>query len=183
MIREIRDLRALLLIVIGALLLVDIGAAALLLSPAGRSADARMAEYEQLRKERMEKTISTAPARDIEKKIAQAKEQEQTFDQERLARRYSAMSEELARIAKEAGVNVSSVHYDESVDTRKVPEGYTPLGITIQIKGSYDQDIRFINTVERQRMLLLIDGVSFGGMQGDSLTVSVHLTTYMRSQA
>jgi hypothetical protein len=31
--------------------------------------------------------------------------------------------------------------------------------------------------------MLLIDGVSFGGMQGDNLTVSLHLSTFLRSQA
>ncbi len=32
-------------------------------------------------------------------------------------------------------------------------------------------------------MMLLIDAVSFGGMQGDTLTVSVHLSTFLRSAA
>jgi hypothetical protein len=43
--------------------------------------------------------------------------------------------------------------------------------------------MRFINAVERQKMILLIDGVTFGGMLGDALTVSVHLSTYLRSAA
>jgi hypothetical protein len=32
-------------------------------------------------------------------------------------------------------------------------------------------------------MMLLIDAVSFGGMQGDALTVQVHLSTFLRSAA
>jgi hypothetical protein len=97
------------------------------------------------------------------------------------------MSEALSRIASEAGVGVSDVKYDEHSDRsdkdKNMPQGYDGLGITIQLHGSYAQDMRFINAVERQKMLLLIDGVSFGGMQGEELTVSVHLTTFLRSAA
>jgi hypothetical protein len=191
MIGEMRDLRTQLLIVVGVLLLVDFGAAALLLSPAGRSRNARLHEYERLCVERQAKTLADAPAKDIEKKIAEAREQETGFDQDRLAHRYSAMSEEIARIAQDAGVGVSSVKYDEGKsegsksegkNEKNALQGYTALGITIAIHGNYEQDIRFINAVERQKMLLLIDGVSFGGMKGDTLTVSVHLSTYMRGQ-
>jgi Tfp pilus assembly protein PilO len=182
MIGEIRDVRTQLLILVGVLLLVDFGAAALLLSPAGRSRNARLHEYERLRVERQAKILTDAPAKDIEKKIAEAREQEISFDQDRLAHRYSAMSEEIARIAKDAGVGVTSVKYDEAKGDKNTLPGYTALGITISIRGNYAQDISFINTVERQKMLLLIDGVSFGGMQGDTLTVSVHLSTYMKGQ-
>ena len=71
-------------------------------------------------------------------------------------------------------------------DTREekgLPTGYDSIGITIQVHGSYEQDMRFVNAVERQKMLLLIDAVSFGGMQGNALTVSVHLSTFLRSAA
>jgi hypothetical protein len=111
-----------------------------------------------------------------------AREQETEFKDERLAERYSTMSEQLSRIATEAGVSVSEVTYDEHAD-KKTPPGYESIGITIQLHGNYTQDMRFINAVERQKMLLLIDSVSFGGMQGNELTVSVHLSTFLRSAA
>jgi hypothetical protein len=74
------------------------------------------------------------------------------------------------------------VKYDAHAEKGAPPE-YDGVGITIQVHGSYEQDIRFINAVERQKMMLLIDGVTFGGMQGDLLTVSVHLSTFLRSAA
>jgi Tfp pilus assembly protein PilO len=183
MIGDLRDVRTQLLIAVGVLLLADAASLALLLSPAGRSRAARQQEFEHLRVERIEKTQASAPAQGMDQKISTARQQQATFNDERLARRYSAMSEQLSKIATEAGVGVSDVKYDEHTVEKSAPTGYDELGITIQIRGSYDQDLRFINAVERQKLFLLIDAVSFGGMQGDTLKVSVHLSTFLRSQA
>jgi Tfp pilus assembly protein PilO len=183
MIGDLRDVRTQLLIVVGVLLLADAAAVILMISPAGRSRAQRQEEFEHLRMEKQEKMRTTAPARDIDQKIGAAREEEASFNQDRLAHRYSTMSEQLSKIATESGVNVSDVKYDEHDTEKTAPAGYGEVGITIQIHGTYDQDIRFINTVERQKMLLLIDSVSFSGMQGDALTVSVHLSTFLRSQA
>ena len=186
MIGDLRDVRTQLLIAVGVLLLADVGAVGLLLSPAGGSRGGRQQEFEHLRMEKLEKTQATAPTRGMDQKIASAREEEATFNQVRLADRYSAMSDQISRIAKEAGVGVSHVSYDEHPQDKRdngTPAGYEEIGITIQIHGSYEQDMRFINTIERQKLMLLIDGVTFGGMQGDTLTVSVHLSTFLRSEA
>lgn len=182
MIGDLRDVRTQLLIAVGVLLLFDIAAIALLVSPAGRSRSARQQEYEQLRMEKIEKTQSAAPSQSMDKKIATAREQEAQFNNERLAQRYSAMSERLAHMATDAGVRVSDVKYDARQE-KGTPPGYDSIGITVKVQGSYEQNIRFINAVERQKMMLLIDGVSFGGMQGDTLTVSIHMATFLRSAA
>lgn len=183
---DLRDVRTQLLIAVAVLLVLDLAAVAVLLSPAGRSRSARQQQYEQLRLVKMEQTRAAVATQGMDQKIATAREQEQDFNQERLTTRYSAMSELLSHIAGEAGVNVSDVKYDAQENREKdksTPPGYDGIGITIQVHGSYAQDMRFINAVERQKMLLLIDAVSFGGMQGDELTVSVHLTTFLRSAA
>jgi Tfp pilus assembly protein PilO len=186
MIGGLRDMRTQLLIVAGVLLLLDVAAMALLLSPAGRSRGVRQQKYEQLRQEKMQKIQAENPVQGMDEKIETARDQEAQFNRERLAQRYSTMSEQLSHIAKEAGVSVSNVAYDDlKQDTRseKPPAGYDGIGITIRVHGSYDQDIQFINAVERQRMLLIIDGVSFEGIKGDSLAVSVHLSTFLRDAA
>jgi Tfp pilus assembly protein PilO len=182
MIGDLRDVRTQLLIVAGALLLVDVGSIALLLSPVGHSSAARQQSYEQLRLEKIEKTKAATSAEGMDKKIVTAREQEAKFTSERLAQRYSAMSEQLSRIASEAGVKVSDVKYDTR-EEKDAPLGFDSIGITIQIHGSYEQNMRFINAVERQKMMLMLDAVSFGGMQGDELTVSIHLSTFLRSAA
>lgn len=182
MIGDLRDIRTQLLIVVGVLLLLDVAAIALLMSPAGRSRSARQSAYEQLRLERIEKTNAAAPSKGMDLKIATAREQEAQFNSERLAEHYSAMSEQLAKIATAAGVGVSDVKYDAR-EVKGTPPGYDSLGITIQVHGTYAQDMAFINGMERQKMMLLIDAVTFSGMQGDALTVSVHLSTFLRSAA
>ena len=182
MIGELRDIRTQLLIVAGVLLLFDVAAIAVLLSPAGRSRGAQEQVYEQLRLEKMARAETAVSTRGMDQKIATAREQEAAFTQERLAARYSVVSERLSQIARQAGVTVSDVRYDERKE-KDTPPGYEAIGITVQVHGSYAQDMRFINEAERQEMLLMIDAVGFGGMHGDELTVAVHLSTYLRSAA
>jgi Tfp pilus assembly protein PilO len=182
MMGHLRDVRIQLLIVVGVLVLVDLAAIVLLMSPAGRSRGARQMAYEQLRVEKFEKAKAVAPAQDMDQKIVTAREQQVDFTRERMAARYSAMSEQLSHLGSEAGVSVTDVKYDAR-EEKGLPPGYDSIGITIQVRGSYEQDMRFVNAVERQKMLLLIDAVTFGGMQRDALTVSVHLSTFLRSPA
>jgi hypothetical protein len=177
---DLRDVRTQLLLAVAVLLLLDVAAVALLLSPAGRSRGVREQEFERLRMEKIEKISSAAPVQGMDKKIETAREEEIKFNTERVAQRYSTISEQIAKIATEAGVNVSDVKYDAHSE-KGAPAGYDGVGITIQVHGSYAQDMHFINAVERQKMMLLIDAVTFGGMQGDALTVSVHLSTFLRS--
>jgi hypothetical protein len=184
---DLRDLRTQLLIVVGLLVLLDVAAIAVLLSPIRRGGEARQSRYRQLQLEKAATSQAAAATQGMEQKIASAAEQEAAFNRERFMGRYSEMSETLSRIAREAGVRVSDVKYgatsQDERDKQKTPAGYEGLEILMQVHGSYTQNMRFINALERQKTLLLIDDVGFGGMKGDELTVSVHLTTYLRSAA
>ncbi|MDR3763467.1 MAG: hypothetical protein P4M01_05160 [Acidobacteriota bacterium] len=183
MIGQLRDIRTQILIVAGLLLVADLGAGVMLMSPAGRARAAHMQEFERLRVERREKTEAAAPVRNLDKNIEEARLQEAAFIEDRLPHRYSSMSEELARLAQESGIHVTDIKYDESQARDKtLPAGFTGIGIALAAHGGYEQDMRFINSVERQKLLMLIDSVSFGGVQNGTLSVSLHLSTYMRSQ-
>jgi hypothetical protein len=185
---ELRDVRIQLLIVAVVLLLLDAAAIGVLLSPMGRGGEAQQQRYQRLQNRQAATSKAAAATQGMDEKIATARQQEASFQRERLIGRYSEMSEKLSRIAHEAGVSVSDVKYNDAGETEAgaksaVPAGYTAVWIEMRVHGSYAQDMRFINGMERQKTLLLIDAVSFGGMKGDELTVSVHLTTYLRSAA
>ena len=183
MIGGLRDVRTQLLVVVGLLLLLDLAAIALLISPAGRSRGARQKAYEQLRLEKVEKAKSrcSGPGHGPE-----------DCDRSRTAGRLHPRADGGALLGN---VGTTITHRKRrrgerhrckirrAARRKDTPPGYDSVGITIQVRGSYDQDMHFINAVERQKMLLLIDAVTFGGMQGDALTVSVHLSTFLRSAA
>lgn len=177
---DFRDMRVKLMIVIGVLLVIDLAAVALLLSPAGRSRGARQQTYEELRHDRIEMTKAALPVQGMDQKIATAHQQEDDFNKERVAEHYSTISEQLSQTAREAGVRVSDVTYDTK-EQKDLLKGYDNIGITILVGGTYEQNMRFINAIERQKLMLLIDAVSFGGMKGDEMRVTIHLSTFLRS--
>ena len=127
----------------------------------------------------MEKTRAAAATQGMDQKIATAREQEAGLRPRAAGR---ALLGDVGAVVAHCGRGRRQRLRREirravqpGAKTKTTPPGYDGIGITIQVHGSYAQDMRFINAVERQKMLLLIDAVSFGGMQGDELTVSVHL--------
>jgi hypothetical protein len=182
---HLRDVRVQLMLLSGVLLVVALAAAGLLLSPAGRGLEAREHTYNELRRERIDKAQEALPLQGMDQKISTARQQQKEFSEQRVADHYSTVSEQISSLGKEAGVIVSNVHYDrlEQGKTREAPAGYEKVGITITVQGTYEQELRFINAVERQKMMLIIDAVGFSGSEGKQLSVSVHLSTYLRSAA
>ncbi len=163
-------------------MLLSLAAIGLLVSPAGRSRGAREQEYERLRMEKIEKTRPQLHSKAWTRRLLRLakKRHNSTASGWRSITRRCRSNCRASRAKPEC--NVSTVKYDEHTD-KSTPSGFDSIGITIQVQGSYAQDMRFINAVERQKMMLLIDAITFGGMQGDTLTVSVHMSTFLRSAA
>lgn len=180
---NLRDVRVQLASISAVLALVAILALSVLLSPAVRARQANELLYQQLQAERDSKKLAIAPAVSLDKQLEESREQQDDFARGYLPTRYSTMSEQLAQLAKRAGVRVLSVHYNEHAEQHNAPAGYDQLSISIEVSGNYEQDMHFINEVERQHALLLIDGVSFSGMSGNRLTVAVNLSTYLLRSA
>ena len=56
------------------------------------------------------------------------------------------------------------------------------LNIEIALSGSYLQEVKFINALERDKMFFLINGVMLGEQQGN-VRLQLKLETYLRSGA
>ncbi len=161
------------------LLVLDLACVGYLLSPAGRSRQARQREYYELRAELTKKRQEVLPTRGMDQKLKQASQDIVTFDGQRFPARYSAVSEELGKLATDTGVHFAGVKYDEKDATI---EGLHKLNIEITLSGDYLQEVKFINGLERDKMFFLIDGVNLAEQQG-VVRLQLKLETYLRSGA
>ena len=148
-----------------------------LLSPAGRSRQARQREYYELRARLTQKRQQVLPTRGMDQKLKQASQDIQTFDKERLPNEYSDVAEELGKLAADTGVHFAGLKYDEK---EAAIEGLRKLNIEITLSGDYLQEVKFINRLERDRMFFLIDGVNLAEQQGN-VRLQLKLETYLRS--
>lgn len=173
---DLKQTRNRLYIVLAVLLLLDVAAVVLLMTPiAGR---------ESLRQRELRdawlnlKARESAPWRGLDQKIPQAKREIDGFYGDRFPSSYSAISTDLDKIAAESGVKVSSERYAQK--DAEIPS-VQRVEIDADVSGDYVPLAKFINSLERSRLFFLIDGLDLGGAQSGSVRLHIKLETYLRN--
>ena len=162
-------------IAIAALVVVDIVAAVLLLTPLAGSQESRQQELRQLWLEL--KSKESAPWRGLDKKIPLAQRQIDDFYRDRFPAENSAISTDLGKVAAATGVRMSAVRYKEK-DT--AIDGLQRVEVEADLSGDYLQLVRFINALERNRLFFIVDDLQLGGEQGGIVRLQIKLETYLR---
>ncbi len=186
MIRNVAQAQRKLLVVIVCLTIVDAAALAFLLSPAIHSGKRTQAELQVLRAELAQKRVQTIPALDMDKKLEEARTQIADFYAHDFANRYSVISEALAKAANESHVQLTNITYapvkPSATETRPlVSSKLTEINLTLDMTGNYDSEIRFINALERSKMLLVLESVNLAESQGGSIRLSLRMQTYLKA--
>ncbi len=176
---SIRETRKKLMPLVIALIVLDLACVGYLLSPAGRSQQARQREFYKLRDELTAKQQEVLPTRGMDQKLKQASQDIVEFYGTRFPAQYSAVAEELGKVATDTGVHLTGVKYDE----KDAPiDGLRKLNLEATISGDYLQEVKFINALERDKMFFLIDGIALGEQQGN-VRLQLKLETYLREGA
>jgi hypothetical protein len=177
---DLREARQKLTGVIIVLLVLDVIAAVLLIRPIGGSPAARQQQLNQLWNELQAKTRETVPLEGIDKKVEEAKKEIATFYKDRLPGQNSAISEKLGKLASQYGIRIATVNY-EVEDT--VVRDLRRVSVRADLEGDYLQEVKFINALERETMLFVVDSVALGEDQGGKVKLQVKFETFLKSAA
>ena len=176
---SIREVRKRLLPGVIGLAVLDVACVVYLLSPMGRSREARQRDLNTLQAQLAAKRQEVLPSRGMDGKLKQASTDIGNFYKERFPAQYSTVTEELGKVASASGVQIAAVKYD----VKDAPvEGLRALNIEVALSGSYLSEVKFINALERNKIFFLIDGVTLGEQQGN-VRLQLKLQTYLRSGA
>ena len=173
---ELQKTRRTLWVVLGALLLVDAIAVLALVTPLAGAASSRAGELARLRTELQHHR--QAPWRGLDKKVPEARQQIQDFYQDRFPGGYSTISGDLNRIASECGVKISSEKYAQK---DAAIEGLQRVEIDADVAGDYLQLVKFINSMERNKLFFVINDLGLGGEQSGTVKLQMRLETYLRT--
>jgi type IV pilus assembly protein PilO len=173
---DIKKTRNRLYVVAAVLVLLDIAAIAMLMTPlAGRES----LRQEELRQAWLNlKTRESAPWRGMDKKIPQAKHEIDAFYRDRFPSSYSAISTTLDNIAAQSGVKVSSERYAEK--DADIPS-LQRVEIDADVSGDYVPLAKFINSLERSQLFFIIDGLDLGGEMTGGVRLHIKVETYLRN--
>ena len=176
---SIREVRKTLVPILIGLVVLDLACVGYLFSPAGRSREARQRDLDELQLQLAVKRQEVLPTRGMDGKLKQASTDIARFYKERFPAQYSAVSEELGKLAAQSGVHIAAVKYE---DKDAPVEGLRKLSIDVALSGSYLQEVKFINAMERDGLFFLVDGVALGEQQGN-VRLQLKVETYLRSGA
>jgi hypothetical protein len=121
--------------------------------------------------------LKTAPLRGLDKKIDQAKLDQQAFYEKRFPATTSEVLTELGALAVKNNVLLAR---DQNA-YRKPQQGLVQLDMEATLSGDYAPVVRFINGLERDKLFFLIEGVALNGQQGGVVSLRMHLTTFLRA--
>ncbi|MGO8984475.1 MAG: hypothetical protein ACLPHI_12205 [Terriglobales bacterium] len=167
-------------IAIGAMLAVDVIAAAVLFSPLVGSAASRRAQLTELQVELQKKNRAVEPLRGMDKKIVLAKDQIGDFYKGRFPARDSDLATELGKVVAENGVRMQQAHYKEE---EAESSGVVPVAIEGSFSGDYLQLVRFINALERSKTFFEVDSVGLAGETTGTVKLEISMHSYLRSGA
>lgn len=173
---DLRKARKQLRIAIGVLIALDVAAGALLLSPYAGSETSRKQELHQLWLDL--KVRENAPWRGLDKKIPQAKQEIADFYRDRFPVGYSDISTNVDRIASESGVRIGSEKFEQRPADI---DGLQLVEVQADVSGDYLQLVRFINTLERNKLFFLVTGLQLGGDQNGQVKLQIKVETYLRT--
>lgn len=176
---SIREIRKMLVPVLIGLVVIDLACVGYLLSPLGRSREARQRDLDGLKVQLAAKRQEVLPARGMDGKLKQASTDIGDFYKVRFPSQYSAVSEALGKLAAANGIQIAAIKYD---DKDAPVEGLRKLEIELALSGSYLQEVKFINALERDKTFFVINGVTLGEQQGN-VRLQLKVETYLRSGA
>lgn len=174
---DIRHMRKRLTVVLAALLATDLVCAIVLLSPLGRS---RQADIAALQTQLRLKAKEVQPLRGLDKKVVVAKQQIADFYRDRLPSNYSSIDAEMGKLADETGTNMAQVKFHLEDEEGG---GLQPLTIDSLLSGDYLHIVKFINALERDKMLFIVNSIVLGDAKGGTVKLQLKMQTYMRTGA
>ncbi|HLV87925.1 MAG TPA: hypothetical protein VKV39_13155 [Candidatus Sulfotelmatobacter sp.] len=159
---------------------IDLLALIVYISPLVGSTESRRMEINQLQAELTTKTKQVAPLRDLPEKVKLANREIADFYKKRIPDQQSRIPAEFQKLAADNSVSVETVKYKYAEHTLGKLQ---PVEIEADLSGNYTSLARFINAVERDDMLFIINSITLGGEQQGPVKLSVKLDAYLKAGA
>ena len=162
---------------LAALAVVDLVLVVYLLWPGGASA--AKAQEDSLQQQYRSMMHEVAPLRGVDSKLLRSREDLKRFYQEQLPSKYSQISEQVMKLARDNGVSYPNLSY--AAEATELPD-IQRISISTTITADYARIPHFINALERdQHLFLVIDRIAVNGQQGGVVTMSLKFDAYLKT--
>ncbi|ABF40580.1 hypothetical protein Acid345_1578 [Candidatus Koribacter versatilis Ellin345] len=175
----VREIRRVMNVVLGALLLVILVCVGILLSPLAKSRSQREADLQEMQAQFKDKERELGPSHGIDNKIGAAAVDIGSFYKDRLPAQYSQIDTALVKAGQDSGVQLQGISFKAE---KKMVDDLQRVDILLTISGPYVNDVKFINAVERNKVFFVISSVQLGG-SSNGVQLQVKAETYLKTGA
>jgi Tfp pilus assembly protein PilO len=134
-----------------------------------------------------EKTLSheVAPLKGIGTKLAQTRLDVAKFYEQKVPSQFSQISQHLEKLMQETGVTTANgIHYapeQKSVrnDKNDLPD-VQRINIDTTVTGEYAKVARFINALEQDKFVFIIDQISLTGQESGIVSLQIKCETFLK---
>lgn len=177
-----RDPKLIMRVVLGALVLLNLIAVWMVISPPGGSAEDLEAQLTTLRAQLVQKKAALARTKEHSSKTETSSQAGREFELQYFTDRRVASSTflgELARAAKEVGIKPKEhIFLFDPVEGSDVLNMMT---ITANYEGTYADLLQFVNRLDRSSRFLILDTLSASPQQGTGmLNVTVKINAFVK---
>ncbi len=123
--------------------------------------------------------IAALPLRGLDAKLDRSTADADAFYGDRLPYAYSQVAAELGALTKKQNVRLSRVQYAQTPALSGAGE-LIEVRMDTSLSGDYRPLVQFINSLERDKMFFVINGITFTGAQSGAVNLRMRLTTYLR---
>jgi type IV pilus assembly protein PilO len=124
--------------------------------------------------------LQAQPLRGLDTKITTSTQDADAFYRERLPYAYSQVLTELGRLTQKSNVRLANVQYPWQ-PVLSGANALTELHMDASVSGDYRPIVEFINSLERDKMFFVINGISLSGQQTGTVNLRIRWTTYLRA--
>lgn len=173
--------RTVFIVLIAVFLVMDVALVAYLFWPGGSNQASRNAEEQQLRQELALKTQKLAPLLGIDKKLVVTRAEIKKFYGERIFNHWSQISGELHKLEQANGISEQGFRFAPPEDTG-LPD-LKRVKIETGVSGEYAKIAHFINALERDKVLFVINQVSVSGQPTGTVQLQIKFETFLKGAA
>ena len=123
--------------------------------------------------------LAARPLRGLDKKLIASTRDADAFYQIRLPYADSQVAAEIGMLAHKAGVRWTHAQY-AYFPVLSARYALTQVGIDASVSGDYRPIVMFINSLERDKVFFVINGIDLSGQQSGQVNLRIRLTTYLR---
>jgi Tfp pilus assembly protein PilO len=175
---DLRQTRKKIKVALAVLVGIDLAAVVVLFSPLVGSTASRRQQLNQLWTELQTKTREVEPLKNLDKKLITANRQIGDFYKKRFPAQQSQVLTQIGKLAAANDVTIEQAKYkgkDVGIGALQAVE------VEADFSGNYVALARFINALERDDMLFIINSVALAGEQKGPIKLTMKLESYLKA--